>query len=582
MKLDRPIATAWRVLPGVAVLGWMLAAGQPIEPGGQEANANAAPVERRAEAPAGQRHRLHQVVSIGGDAVVRTNQVAEQVVVVRGSAVIEGDVDSDAVVVLGKARITGRVRGDLVVVLGEVELNGQVDGDVVLILTRGKLGPEARVRGGMVAVGTPPEVDPLAEIRGRPEIVSLGPIMRYLDWGKEYLVQGVFLLRPFPPRLGWVWVVTGLFLLFHLVIAAVFARPLQGCMEILREQPARSFLVGLLACVLVGPVSILLSFTMVATPLILLAFFAVCVFGRVAVYGATGVALGRGVGWAGMQAPVVAVLVGSVLFYLSYMIPVVGLAVYWLVVPWGVGAALIQMFEALRRERRPTFPGPTRPASLSPEAARAASGLMAGATGPATQAMVGVPGTPGVESGAGPHDAKQGVAPAVEPGVEPGTGFGEAEPARSAPGATAPPPLPRMAAPIVSLNEMDPVLAVRVGFWPRLGAALIDGLVVGFVNAITFGEVRSFWLLLGAYHLVMWAWKGTTLGGAVLGMRIVRLDGRRVDWSVSAVRMLGSLVSLLPLGFGFFWVVWDDQFQSWHDRIAGTTIVKVDHTKALI
>lgn len=579
MKFDRPIATTWRVLTGVVCLGWMLALGQPAEPAAAGGGPGVPSVEGRVETPSVQRQRLHQLVSIGGEAVVRTNQVADQVVVVRGTAVIEGEVDSDAVVVLGNARVTGRVRGDLVVVLGEVELNGQVDGDLVMILSRGKLGPEARVRGGMVAVGAPPEVDPLAEVRGRPEIVSLGPVMRYLEWGKEYLIQGVFLLRPFPPRLAWVWVVTGLFLLFHLVVAAVFARPVQGCIETLREQPARSFLVGLLACVLVGPVSILLSFTMVATPLIWLAFFALCVFGRVAVYGATGVAVGRATGWAAMQAPVPAVLVGSVLFYLSYMIPVVGFTVYWLVVPWGVGAALIQLFEALRRERRPTLPPPPRPVSLSPEVARAASGLMAGASGPATQSMV----EPAGMRTVAPGPESEGVGTAAERVADAAPTFEEPAPGGSAPAAPAmAAPPPRIAAPMVSLSEMDPGAALRVGFWPRIGAALIDCLVVGFVNALTFGEMRSFWLLLGAYHLVMWAWKGTTLGGAVLGLRIVRLDGRRVDWSVSAVRMLGSLVSLLPLGFGFFWVAWDDQFQSWHDRIAGTTIVKVDHTKALI
>jgi uncharacterized RDD family membrane protein YckC len=121
-----------------------------------------------------------------------------------------------------------------------------------------------------------------------------------------------------------------------------------------------------------------------------------------------------------------------------------------------------------------------------------------------------------------------------------------------------------------------------VGFWPRLAATLIDLIVIGFVNALTFETLKSFWLLVGVYHLLMWSWKGTTLGGAILGLRLIRLDGRTLDWQTAAVRVLGSLVSLLPLGLGFFWVAWDDQYQSWHDRIAGTTIVKTDRRMALV
>jgi len=125
-------------------------------------------------------------------------------------------------------------------------------------------------------------------------------------------------------------------------------------------------------------------------------------------------------------------------------------------------------------------------------------------------------------------------------------------------------------------------MAPRVGFLPRFGAALIDIVVVAFVNGFTFGEVKSFWVLLAVYHLVLWAWKGSTLGGSILGLRLIRLDGRPVDWATAAVRVLGSIVSLIPFGLGFFWASWDDHAQSWHDRIAGTTIVKADRQAALV
>lgn len=135
---------------------------------------------------------------------------------------------------------------------------------------------------------------------------------------------------------------------------------------------------------------------------------------------------------------------------------------------------------------------------------------------------------------------------------------------------------------MIPLPPIDVLALPRVGFWPRCAATLIDLLVVAFLNALIFHHTRSFWLLLGLYHVVMWGWTGTTLGGSILRLRIVRLDGRPVDWSTAAVRLLGSVVSLLALGIGFLWASWDDQMQSWHDRIAGTTIVRTNSRSSLV
>ncbi len=80
----------------------------------------------------------------------------------------------------------------------------------------------------------------------------------------------------------------------------------------------------------------------------------------------------------------------------------------------------------------------------------------------------------------------------------------------------------------------------------------------------------------------MWAMKGTTIGGIICGLKVVRLDDRKVDWIVAVVRGLGGFLSLAVAGLGFLWVAFDDQKQSWHDKIAGTTIVRVPRGMALL
>ena len=85
-----------------------------------------------------------------------------------------------------------------------------------------------------------------------------------------------------------------------------------------------------------------------------------------------------------------------------------------------------------------------------------------------------------------------------------------------------------------------------------------------------------------AYHVGMWLWKGTTIGGIVCSLKVVRVDGRPLDFPVALVRGLASVFSFLALCVGFFWAGWTPEKQSWHDKIAGTVIVKVPRGVSLI
>ena len=126
----------------------------------------------------------------------------------------------------------------------------------------------------------------------------------------------------------------------------------------------------------------------------------------------------------------------------------------------------------------------------------------------------------------------------------------------------------------------------RAGFWRRLLAAFLDAVVVsltlGLLHRVwpNFGGVFPFWLAV--YCISLWATKGATIGGIICGLKVVRLDDRPVTWSVAGVRGLSAFLSLAIAGLGFIWVAFDDDKQSWHDKIAGTTIVKVPKGAPLI
>jgi uncharacterized RDD family membrane protein YckC len=117
-------------------------------------------------------------------------------------------------------------------------------------------------------------------------------------------------------------------------------------------------------------------------------------------------------------------------------------------------------------------------------------------------------------------------------------------------------------------------LLPRVGFWWRTLAMALDLALVGMVMAAVFHRPRWFLLAWVAYHLVLWSWRGTTVGGIVFGLKIVRTDGQPMNFAVALVRLLGGFFSAAALGLGFFWAGWSRDKQSWHDKIAGTIVVK--------
>jgi uncharacterized RDD family membrane protein YckC len=84
-------------------------------------------------------------------------------------------------------------------------------------------------------------------------------------------------------------------------------------------------------------------------------------------------------------------------------------------------------------------------------------------------------------------------------------------------------------------------------------------------------------LLLGlivAYFGFSWTRSGQTLGMLAWRIRVVRDDGALLRWRDVLVRLASSLLSWLPAGLGFFWLLFDRDHLAWHDRLSRTRVVK--------
>jgi len=125
----------------------------------------------------------------------------------------------------------------------------------------------------------------------------------------------------------------------------------------------------------------------------------------------------------------------------------------------------------------------------------------------------------------------------------------------------------------------------KVGFWRRFGAIFIDiiavGIVSGILNGLVFGgdAVRGNGLttLLGlAYYLYFWSsyGHGQTPGSRVLGIRVVKTTGAELTLVDAFIRYVGFILSCIVIFIGVIWVAFDANKQGWHDKIAGTYVVK--------
>jgi uncharacterized RDD family membrane protein YckC len=122
----------------------------------------------------------------------------------------------------------------------------------------------------------------------------------------------------------------------------------------------------------------------------------------------------------------------------------------------------------------------------------------------------------------------------------------------------------------------------RAGFGIRMAALLLDILLVGIILHDIHGGTRLELLTLAAYGAVMWKLKGSTIGGIICGLRVMRLDGRPIDWPTAIVRALSCFLSLAAVGLGFIWIAIDADRQGWHDKIAGTIVVRAPKGASLL
>ncbi len=128
-----------------------------------------------------------------------------------------------------------------------------------------------------------------------------------------------------------------------------------------------------------------------------------------------------------------------------------------------------------------------------------------------------------------------------------------------------------------------------VGFWARFVAFIVDSIwvsiIIGLILLAVYGGslpaadspvATIIQLLLGAAAIILfWMFRSTTPGKMIVSAIIVDAEtlGRPSTRQLIG-RYLGYYVSILGLGVGFLWVAFDARKQGWHDKLAGTLVIR--------
>jgi uncharacterized RDD family membrane protein YckC len=120
----------------------------------------------------------------------------------------------------------------------------------------------------------------------------------------------------------------------------------------------------------------------------------------------------------------------------------------------------------------------------------------------------------------------------------------------------------------------------RAGFWARFVAYLVDLVVitapVAALVTVTDGaltQVAAFACFVAYFTALEAAPRGQTLGKRVLRIRVVGLStGEPVERGRAVLRAIGKPISSI-FYLGYIWMLFDDERQTWHDKMAGSVVV---------
>ena len=114
----------------------------------------------------------------------------------------------------------------------------------------------------------------------------------------------------------------------------------------------------------------------------------------------------------------------------------------------------------------------------------------------------------------------------------------------------------------------------------RFIALFIDGIILGIITGLLFwggrgaGEVASFVVGVAYQWYFLTQRDGQTPGKSMMGIRVVKVNGEPLQAADVIVRYIGYYINSIVFMLGWIWALIDADHQGWHDKLAGTYVVR--------
>jgi uncharacterized RDD family membrane protein YckC/DNA-binding HxlR family transcriptional regulator len=110
-------------------------------------------------------------------------------------------------------------------------------------------------------------------------------------------------------------------------------------------------------------------------------------------------------------------------------------------------------------------------------------------------------------------------------------------------------------------------------FLPQVLSLSADTFLKGGISTMLFTTIGLYWL----YSTIFEGFSGQTLGKVIMGLKVVRTDGKKLSYEHAAVRNFGKILPLLPFDLFIGWRIPNNRFKRYFDKYAGTTVIDLRH-----
>jgi uncharacterized RDD family membrane protein YckC len=104
-----------------------------------------------------------------------------------------------------------------------------------------------------------------------------------------------------------------------------------------------------------------------------------------------------------------------------------------------------------------------------------------------------------------------------------------------------------------------------------INTSSIASFLSGGIGTIIFVTVGLLWL----YSTLLEGFNGQSLGKRIVGLKVVRTDGKKMSYDHAAIRNFGKVLPLLPFDLAIGWTITNKEFMRYFDKFAGTTVINL-------